>query len=138
MIFVETSVFTREIKCQGVADMKEDTYAKLVASIKEAGEIKAGNRPPSRTYEIPPPEIRMVRERLDVSQGEFAVMIGVSTRTLQNWEQGRRHPEGPAKALLTIAARNPSAVLDALHGKRTGPTPKSGRVSSRTARVANT
>jgi putative transcriptional regulator len=104
--------------------MKEDTYAKLVASIKEAGEIKAGHRPPSRTYEIPPPEIRMVRDRLDVSQGEFAVMIGVSTRTLQNWEQGRRQPEGPAKALLTVASRNPTAVLDALHGKRTGPTSK--------------
>jgi len=117
--------------------MKEDTYAKLVASIKEAGEIKAGHRPPCRTYEIPPPQIRMVRDRLDVSQGEFAVMIGVSTRTLQNWEQGRRKPEGPAKALLTIAARNPSAVLDALHGKRTGPTTKSRRFSSRAARVSN-
>ena len=93
--------------------MKEETFAKLVSSIKEAGEIRAGHRPPSRTYDIHPPEIRVVRERLDVSQGEFAVMIGVSTRTLQNWEQGRRQPEGPAKALLTIASRNPSAVLDA-------------------------
>ena len=95
--------------------MKEDTFAKLVTSIKEAGEIKAGHRPPSRTYDIQPPQIRMVRERLDVSQSEFAVMIGVSTRTLQNWEQGRRQPEGPAKALLRIAAKNPSAVLEALH-----------------------
>jgi putative transcriptional regulator len=116
--------------------MKEETFAKLVASIKEAGEIKAGHRPPSRTYDIQPPEIRMVRERLDVSQGEFAVMIGVSTRTLQNWEQGRRQPEGPAKALLTIASRNPTAVLDALHGKRTGPTNKSRRFSTRAARVS--
>ena len=72
---------------------------------------------PSRVYEVKPPDIRMVRERLDVSQGDFAVMIGVSTRTLQNWEQGRRQPEGPAKALLRIAARNPRAVLEALHGK---------------------
>ena len=117
--------------------MKEDTYAKLVASIKEAGEIKAGHRTPSRTYEIPPPEIRMVRERLDVSQGEFAVMIGVSTRTLQNWEQGRRQPVGPAQALLTIATRNPSAVLAALHGKRTSLTTRSRRASSRAARVSN-
>jgi transcriptional regulator with XRE-family HTH domain len=46
-------------------------------------------------------------------------MIGVSVRTLQNWEQGRREPEGPAKALLRIALRNPSAVLDALHTKWT-------------------
>jgi putative transcriptional regulator len=42
-------------------------------------------------------------------------MIGVSVRTLQNWEQGRRQPEGPAKALLRIASKNPSAVLEALH-----------------------
>jgi putative transcriptional regulator len=45
------------------------------------------------------------------------LMIGVSVRTLQNWEQGRREPKGPAKALLRIALRNPSAVLDALHAE---------------------
>jgi putative transcriptional regulator len=117
--------------------MKNETFAKLVESIREAGEIRAGHRAPSRMYEIPPPEIRMVRERLDVSQGEFAVMIGVSARTLQNWEQGRRQPEGPAKALLTIASRNPAAVLDALHGNRTGPT-KGRRSSPRAARGSNT
>jgi len=111
--------------------------AKLVTGIKEAGEIKAGRRMPSRIYEIKPPEIRVVRERLDVSQGEFAVMIGVSARTLQNWEQGRRRPEGPAKALLTIASHNPAAVLDALHGQRTGPTMKSRRFSTRAVRVSN-
>ena len=44
-------------------------------------------------------------------------MIGVSVRTLPNWEQGRRKPEGPAKALLRIASKNPKAVLDALHAK---------------------
>jgi putative transcriptional regulator len=117
--------------------MKDETFAKLAASIKEAGEIKVGHQAPSRMYEIKPPDIRMVRERLDVSQDQFAVMIGVSTRTLQNWEQGRRQPEGPAKALLTIASRNPTAVLDALHGSRTGPTTKSRRFSTRAARVSN-
>ncbi len=117
--------------------MKDETFAKLAASIKEAGEIKAGHQTASRMYEIKPPEIRMVRERLDVSQDEFAVMIGVSIRTLQNWEQGRRQPVGPAKALLTIASRNPAAVLDALHATRTGPTSKSTRYSTRAARVSN-
>lgn len=67
--------------------MKKDTFAKLAASLKEAGEIKAGRQPAGRLYEIKPPEIRYVRERLDVSQREFAVMIGVSARTLQNSEQ---------------------------------------------------
>ncbi len=95
--------------------MKKDQFEKLVASIKEAGEIKAGISKASRVFEIKPPEIKSVREKLNVSQNEFAMMIGVSVRTLQNWEQGRRTPEGPAKALLRIASRNPQAVLDALH-----------------------
>jgi putative transcriptional regulator len=95
--------------------MKKEEFEKLVASIKEAGDIKARRKAPSRVFEIKPPEIKTVRENLNVSQNEFALMIGVSVRTLQNWEQGRRKPEGPAKALLRIASRNPSAVLDALH-----------------------
>jgi len=97
--------------------MKTEQFEKLVASIKEAGEIKSGNRKPSRMYEIKPPDIKNIREKLNVSQNEFAIMIGVSVRTLQNWEQGRRKPEGPANALLRIASRNPQAVLDALHAK---------------------
>jgi len=47
-------------------------------------------------------------------------MIGVSVATLQNWEQGRRMPDGPALALLRVAARNPRAVAEALHGKKGG------------------
>ena len=97
--------------------MKKEKFEKLVASIKEAGEIKSGRKAPSRMYEIKPPEIKTVREKLNVSQDEFALMIGVSVRTLQNWEQGRRKPDGPAKALLRIASRNPGAVLDALHAE---------------------
>jgi putative transcriptional regulator len=96
--------------------MRKQDFDKLVDSVKEAGAIKAGRAKPSRQYEIKPPEIRMVREKLQASQGEFAMMIGVSMRTLQNWEQGRRRPEGPAKTLLRVAARNPAAILEALHG----------------------
>jgi putative transcriptional regulator len=97
--------------------MKNEDFSKLVASVKEAGEIKAGHKKPSREYEISPPEIRMVREKLHTSQTEFAMLIGVSSRTLQNWEQGRRIPDGPAKALLRVASRKPKAVLEALHTK---------------------
>jgi putative transcriptional regulator len=97
--------------------MKKEHFDKIVASIKEAGEIKAGRKMPSRFFEIKSPDIKMIREKLNVSQNEFALMIGVSVRTLQNWEQGRREPEGPAKALLRIALKNPNAVLDALHAE---------------------
>ena len=95
--------------------MKKEDFEKLAASIREAGEIKAGKKKPSRTYEIDPPKIRNIRKKLNVSQNDFAMMIGVSVRTLQNWEQGRREPDGPAKALLQVALKNPKAVLDALH-----------------------
>lgn len=94
--------------------MKNEDFEKLVASIQEAVEIKANRVKPSRVFEFKPPEIKSIRDRLDVSQSEFAMMIGVSVRTLQNWEQGRRNPDGPAKALLRIAAKNPGAVLEAL------------------------
>jgi putative transcriptional regulator len=95
--------------------MKNEDFDMLLSSIKEAGDIKNGKKKPSRVFEIKPPEIKMVRKTLSVSQSEFAMMIGVSVRTLQNWEQGRRKPEGPAKALLRIASKNPKAVLEALH-----------------------
>ena len=95
--------------------MKNEDFDMLLSSIKEAGDIKTGKKKPNRVFEIEAPEIKMVRKTLSVSQSEFAMMIGVSVRTLQNWEQGRRKPEGPAKALLRIASKNPKAVLEALH-----------------------
>lgn len=95
--------------------MKDADFEKLVESIKEAGQIRSGKRKPSRVLEITPPHIKQIRQKLKVSQSEFALMIGVSLRTLQNWEQGRRKPEGPARALLKVASKNPQAVLEALH-----------------------
>ena len=94
--------------------MREDDFSELVTSIKEAGDIKRGNRAPSRIFEIGPVDIKAVRQRLQRSQSEFALMIGVSVATLQNWEQGRRHPEGPARALLKVASEDPEAVEKAL------------------------
>ncbi len=64
--------------------------------------------------ELAPVDVKAVRRRLGKSQSEFACMIGVSVSTLQNWEQGRRRPEGPARALLRVAAANPEAVAAAL------------------------
>ncbi len=95
--------------------MKDKEFSKLVASIKEAGLVKRGHRKASRTFEITPLSIKAIRKKLNLSQSDFALMIGVSISTLQNWEQGRREPDGPAKALLKIASKNPEAVMDALH-----------------------
>ncbi len=94
--------------------MKEDDFKNLVASIKEAGKIKKGKLPPSRKFTFSPLDIKAIRGRLNKSQREFALMIGVSVSTLQNWEQGRRTPIGPARALLKVASENPDAVSRAL------------------------
>lgn len=94
--------------------MKKNDFEKLVASVKQAGRIKKGKLKPGRVFDFKPADIKAVREKLKVSQSEFALMIGVSVSTLQNWEQGRRQPEGPARALLKVAAENPKAVVKAL------------------------
>jgi putative transcriptional regulator len=94
--------------------MKKTDYDKLVASIEEAGKIRRGKRKASRVFRFDPADIKAIRLRLKKSQSEFALMIGVSVSTLQNWEQGRRVPEGPARALLKVVAARPDAVVKAL------------------------
>lgn len=94
--------------------MKKTDFDELVTSIKEAGKIHRGEVAPSRSFEFEAADVKEIRTSLDLSQSEFAMLIGVSVATLQNWEQGRRRPEGPARALLKIAASNPKAVLEAL------------------------
>ena len=94
--------------------MKDSDFNKLVKSVREAGKIKRGSLKPSRVTKITPTDVKAIRTRLAKSQSEFAFMIGVSVSTLQNWEQGRRKPEGPARALLKVAAENPAAVAHAL------------------------
>jgi putative transcriptional regulator len=97
-----------------MAQMNEEDFNNLVESIKQAGEIKKGLREPSRIFEYSPMDIKEIRHKLNQSQREFALMIGVSIGTLQNWEQGRRQPVGPARALLKVAAEKPEAVKEAL------------------------
>lgn len=68
----------------------------------------------SRRFDYTPLDIKKMREDLHKSQPEFADLIGVSVATLRNWEQGRRYPVGPARALLKVVSENPKAVLKAL------------------------
>jgi len=58
------------------------------------------------------PSVASIREKTGLSQARFAELLGVSVRTLQEWEQGRRAPSGAARTLLLIAAKNPGALLD--------------------------
>lgn len=94
--------------------MKTKDFDRLVASVKQAGAIRRGQLSPGRVTNFNPEDVRAIRARLEKSQHEFALMIGVSVATLQNWEQGRRRPDGPARALLRVAAKDPRAVARAL------------------------
>jgi len=94
--------------------MKKQLFNELVESIREAGKIHRGEAPPSRQFIFEPQDVKKIRAKLQKSQSEFARMIGVSVATLQNWEQGRRQPEGPARALLVVASKAPQTVARAL------------------------
>ena len=94
--------------------MKKDQFEALVASVRQGGRIRRGLAKPSRAWEWKAESVKKIRRGLGKSQSEFAFMLAVSVSTLQNWEQGRRQPEGPARALLRVAATHPEAVADAL------------------------
>ena len=71
-------------------------------------ELKRGNY--GRVIEVP--DVAEIREKVGLSQSRFAALLGVSVRTLQDWEQGRRAPSGAARTLLLVAHRNPHALLE--------------------------
>lgn len=96
----------------GEVYMTEDDFRELLESVREGGAILRGEREPSRRFEIEAPNVRLIRERFDLSQSEFAGLLGVSIKTLQNWEQGRRAPRGAARVLLQVAAQHPEVVWE--------------------------
>ena len=95
--------------------MKDKDFKEFLKSIDQAKEIIDGKRKPSRVFKYTPMRVKKIRLQLKQSQNAFSHMLGISVATLRNWEQGRRVPEGPAQALLKVAAVNPKAVLEALH-----------------------
>ena len=92
--------------------MQDDLFQDLVTSVREGGAILRGESPASRSFKIEFKQVREIRESYDLSQSEFAALLGISVDTLQNWEQGRRTPVGPARILLQVVAKHPEAVWD--------------------------
>jgi putative transcriptional regulator len=92
--------------------MKDELFAELVASIKEGGAILRGEKDAGRTFNLDRLDIKHIRAGYNLTQEQFAAMLGISVRTLRNWEQGRRIPEGPAMVLLRVAEKYPQIVLD--------------------------
>lgn len=94
--------------------MKKELFNELLQSVNQAVAIERGHAKPSRTFVVKTAnDVVRVRTKLGISQTRFAKLMGISANTLQNWEQGRRKPTGPAKILLKVVARYPKAVLDA-------------------------
>jgi putative transcriptional regulator len=97
--------------------MRKDLFEELVASVKEMKDIQAGRAKPARVTLAADvlgsgtPDVAALRARFNLSQAKFAALLGISIDTLQNWEQHRRRPEGPAKVLLRVAATHPEALL---------------------------
>ena len=95
--------------------MKKEMFEELLSSVREGGAILRGEKKPSRRMVFLPSGVRVIRERTSLSQSEFARLIGVSVKTLQNWEQDRRRPTGPAAALLSIIELDPVTAIRAIH-----------------------
>lgn len=85
----------------------EQFQADLLQSTRE---MKAGRA--ARATRVEPTEASVARAKVGLSQSEFAGLLGVSVRTYQDWEQGRRNPTGAAQTLLRVAAKHPEALRD--------------------------
>ncbi len=77
-------------------------------------EIRRGERAPSRETYVASEQVKRIRSLTKLSQAKFAKVVDVELGTLQNWEQGRRHPTGPTRALLRAIEKDPQHVLAAL------------------------
>ena len=93
--------------------MKKELFEELKQSLREANQIKRGQLQPGRVFQVDPKNtVAKTRGKLGLSQSKFASLLGISHDTLQNWEQGRREPTGPAKVLLKIASKHPRVLLE--------------------------
>ncbi len=97
--------------------MDKKLFSELLESVQQADEIVRDERAPSREFHIDALQVRQIRETTGLSQARFARLIHVSKGTLTNWEQGRRSPSGPARALLQALRNDPENVVKAVRGR---------------------
>jgi putative transcriptional regulator len=106
--------------------MRKDLFDQLVASVTQMKAIQAGRLKPGRVTRAEDlvqgavPDVAALRARFRLSQPKFAALLGINVSTLQNWEQKRRQPEGPARVLLRVAAAHPEAILSVTTAPRAG------------------
>ncbi|MBU0789730.1 MAG: NadS family protein [Polycyclovorans sp.] len=97
--------------------MKKTLFTQLLESVQQADEIVRGERQPAREFFVDAAKVKEVRAITKLSQAKFAAVLQVDVGTLRNWEQGRRNPTGPAKALLRAIQADPTNVLRALRAE---------------------
>ena len=91
--------------------MNDKQFDELLSSVRDMGRHMRGEAVAGvRVQEFPEPDVKAIRERTGLSQSRFAYLIGVKPKTLQNWEQGRRYPTGPAATLIRILDAHPSLI----------------------------
>ena len=92
--------------------MNSEAFRRIEQGMKEALAYAQGAREGYivHTFDVPDPEVPAIRARTGLSQAAFARSIGVKKATLVNWEQGRRKPDGPARVLLALIAKEPGIV----------------------------
>jgi putative transcriptional regulator len=95
--------------------MNDDLFKQLIDSVNQADIIIQGKAKASRVTEFAEPQVKAAHVKTGLTQILFADVLDVSKRTLNNWEQGRRHTAGPAKALLKILDTEPNQVLQTLN-----------------------
>jgi putative transcriptional regulator len=88
---------------------------RILQGLREAAAHARGEAVPGLKLHVPREiDVQTIRRRTGLSQAVFSRRIGVSTGTLRNWEQGRRTPDGPARVLLAMLARNPRIVEETI------------------------
>jgi putative transcriptional regulator len=96
--------------------MDKEHFDQLVKAVREMNRHMAGKDVRgAKTTELAEPNVRAIREAAKISQSQFARLIDVNLRTLQNWEQRRTRPSGPARVLLKIVASDPKSAIEALN-----------------------
>ncbi len=84
----------------------------ILDGVKEIKDFRSGQKKLNTSTLKEPSPPKRIREKLELSQAAFASLLGVSARTIQDWEQGRRQPQGSAKSLLRIAEKRPEVLAE--------------------------
>ena len=90
-------------------------YNDIKAGLNEALDYQAGKETGAKTTQYADIDVKAIREKLGMSQNEFAIKFGLNMRSLQNWEQNRKHPVGASLTLLRVIEQNPEAVMQAVN-----------------------